>query len=146
MTQIHAYLTFNGNCREAMQFYRDSIGGELTLQPVQGTPMEGQPCAGSEDAILHSSLTGDGFLLMASDMVGREGFRVGTNLSLSVNCSSEEQMQSFFTHLSSGGTVIEPIREQFWGDTFGALTDKYGVCWMFIYSKNVHSSHQNTIA
>ena len=144
MTQIHAYLTFNGNCREAMTFYRDSIGGELMLQPVKGTPMEGQDCAGASDAILHSSLTGDGFLLMASDMVGREGYRVGTHLSLSVSCSSEEQMQSFFTNLSAAGKVIEPIRQQFWGDTFGALTDKYGVCWMFIYSKNIHSSHQNT--
>jgi PhnB protein len=143
MTQIHAYLSFNGNCREAMTFYRDCIGGDLMLQPVKGTPVEGQDCAGSADSILHSSLTGDGFLLMASDMVGREGFRVGTNLSLSVACSSEEQMQSYFTNLSSGGNVIEPIKEQFWGDTFGALTDKYGVCWMFIYNKNIHSSHQN---
>lgn len=144
MTQIHAYLTFNGNCREAMQFYRNCIGGELMLQPVKGTPVEGQSCSGSENDILHSSLTGDGFLLMASDMVGREGFRVGTNLSLSVACSSEEQMQAFFTNLSVGGTVIEPIRQQFWGDTFGALTDQYGVCWMFIYTKNIHSSNQNT--
>ena len=144
MTQIHAYLTFNGNCREAMTFYRDSIGGELVLQPVKGTPVEGQDCAGGEDSVLHSSLTGDGFLLMASDMVGRGAYQVGTHLSLSVSCSSEEQMQSFFTNLSAGGSVIEPIRQQFWGDTFGALTDKYGVCWMFIYSKNIHSSHQNT--
>jgi PhnB protein len=144
MTQIHAYLTFNGNCREAMQFYRDSIGGELMLQSAKGTPIEGQACAASEDAIMHSSLTGDGFLLMASDMVGKEGFQVGTHLSLSVNCSSEEQMHQYFTNLSANGKILEPIRQQFWGDTFGALTDKYGVCWMFIYSKNIHSSHQNT--
>jgi PhnB protein len=136
MTQIHAYLTFNGNCREAMTFYRDCVGGELVLQSVKGTPAAGLSCAGSEDSILHSSLTGDGFLLMASDMVGNEGFRVGTNLSLSVACSSQEQMQTYFDNLSAGGTVIEPIKEQFWGDTFGALTDRYGVCWMFIFDKN----------
>ena len=146
MTQIHAYLTFNGNCREAMHFYHHAIGGELALQSVKGTPVEGQPCCNSEDDILHASLTGDGFLLMASDIVGREGFHVGTNLSLSMTCSSEEQMQGFFTNLSTGGTVIEPIGEQFWGDTFGALTDKYGVCWMFIYPKKLHSFNQNTTA
>ena len=144
MTQIHAYLTFNGNCREAMTFYRDSIGGELQLQSIKGTPMEGQCPAGREEDVLHSSLTGNGFLLMASDMVGKEGFHVGTNLSLSISCSSEEEMHRFFSHLSAGGKVIEPIRQQFWGDTFGALTDKYGVCWMFIYRNNIHSSNQNT--
>lgn len=140
MTQIHAYLTFNGNCREAMTFYRDCIGGELQLQPIQGSPIEGQCQGGKEGDILHSSLTGNGFLLMASDMVGKEGYRVGTNLSLSVACSSEEEMQRYFTSLSAGGHVIEPIRKQFWGDTFGALTDRYGVCWMFIHNKNIHSS------
>jgi PhnB protein len=49
MTQIHAYLSFNGNCREAMTFYRDCIGGELMLQPIKGTPVEGQDCAANAD-------------------------------------------------------------------------------------------------
>jgi PhnB protein len=41
MTTINAYLTFNGNCRQAMTFYRECLGGELTLQAVKGSPMEG---------------------------------------------------------------------------------------------------------
>lgn len=135
MTQITPYLNFNGNCREAMTFYKDCLGGELVLQPVKGTPMEAQCPAGKENEIMHSTLTGDGFLLMASDMLGPDGLRPGNNFSLTINCHSEEQIRSLFEKLSAGGHVFEPLRVQFWGALFGMLTDKFGTRWMLNYEK-----------
>ncbi|HEY0039686.1 MAG TPA: VOC family protein [Flavisolibacter sp.] len=135
MTRINAYLNFNGNCSEAMTFYRDCLGGELVLQTVKGTPMEAQCPAGKEHEIMHSSLTGDGFVLMASDMLGQGGYQQGTNFSLTVNCSSEEQIHSLFGKLAEGGQVFMPLGEQFWGALFGGLADKFGTRWMLNYDK-----------
>lgn len=134
MTQIHAYLTFSGNCREAMTFYRDCLGGELTLRPVEGSPVADQMPADARQGILHSTLTQGALMLMASDM--SQGPVVqGNSVSLSLDCSSEEEIQQFFAALSLDGTVIEPLGEQFWGATFGALTDKYGTRWLLHYDK-----------
>ena len=90
-TQINAYLNFNGNCREAMSFYQECLGGELIFNTVEGSPMEAQCPAALKNQILHSSLTNGSLLLMASDMLGHEEFIIGSSFSLSLNCSSEEK-------------------------------------------------------
>jgi len=74
---------------------------------------------------------------MGSDMVGPDGLKQGNNISLSLNCSSEEEINSFFSKLSTGGKVIEPVKAQFWGAFFGCIEDKFGIRWMFNYDKNV---------
>ena len=135
MTQINAYLNFNGNCREAMQFYKDSFGGELFLQPIKDTPMEAQCAAGKENDMMHVSLTGDSFVLMVSDMIGPQGYQPGTNFSLSINCSSEEQLTTLFGKLSKDGQVFMPVSQLFWGSLFGALSDRFGTRWMLNYDK-----------
>jgi PhnB protein len=72
-------------------------------------------------------------MLMASDMIGPDGLNQGNNISLSLNCSSEEEIHSFFSKLSEGGKIIEPLKPQFWGAIFGCLEDKFGIRWMFNY-------------
>lgn len=136
MTQINAYVGFNGRCREAMTFYKQCLGGELTLQTFGESPMAAQCPAGMKDQILHSSLAKDGLLLMGSDMVGPDGFTQGNNIALSVNCSSEEEINTFFSKLSEGGKVIDGLKTQFWGAIFGVITDRFGINWMFNYDKN----------
>jgi len=137
MTQINAYLNFNGNCREAMTFYKDCLGGELTIQTVEGTPMETHCPTAMLQQIMHSSLVKDGILLMASDMraPGTE-FIQGNNMSLSLNCSSEEEINDFYSRLSSGGKIFDSLKPQFWGDIAGFFTDKFGTRWMLNYHKN----------
>lgn len=135
MTQINAYLNFNGNCREAMNFYKDSLSGELFLQTVKETPVEMQCPEGMEDQIMHARLSGDGFVLMASDMLNGETFQPGNNFSLSLNCSSEEQIHSLFNKLADGGQVFMPVQKQFWGALFGMLTDRFGTRWMLNYEE-----------
>lgn len=135
MTQINPYLSFNGSCREAMNFYKECLGGELFFQPVGGSPIEAQCPSGMKDSILHSSLSKDQLVIMASDMIGPGGLQQGNNIALSVNCGSEEEINTFFSKLAAGGQIIDPLKVQFWGAIFGVLTDKYGIRWMFNYEK-----------
>ena len=135
MAQINAYLNFNGNCREAMTFYKDCLGGELTIQTVEGSPVEAQCPFSMRNQILHASLLKDSLVLMASDMVGPDGFIKGNTISLSLNCRSEIEINTFFSKLSAGGQITHPLEKEFWGATFGVLTDKYGIRWMLNYDK-----------
>ena len=135
MTQINAYLHFDGNCREAMTFYKGCLGGELVLQIVEDSPIADQMPQEARQDILHSTLTTGGFVLMASDMMPAPRVR-GNSVSLCIACSSEEELSRFFSSLSSGGNVTCPVGKQFWGATFGALTDQYGVNWLLNYDKD----------
>jgi len=135
-TQINAYIGFNGKCREAMNFYKNCLGGELTVQTVGGSPIEKEFPEGMKDQILHSSLMRNGTLmLMATDCSAPGGFVEGNNIALSLNCSSEEEINTFYSMLSEGGKIIDPLKQQFWGALFGVFDDKYGIRWMLNYEK-----------
>lgn len=137
MTQIYAYIGFNGQCREAMGFYKECLGGDLTFLTFGEGPMAGQCPAGMEGQIMHSSLTKGPLLLMATDMtIPNEGFLKGNHMALSLNCSSEEEINHFFSSLSAGGQVVDSLGVKFWGAIFGVLTDKFGIRWMLNYDKN----------
>ena len=130
MTLINSYLTFNGNCREAMNFYKDCLGGELTLQTIGESPLADKMPPQMKECILHASLVKDSLVLMGSDMVGEKGLIKGNNVSLAINCSSDEEIQNFYEKLSAGGNKDHALEESFWGATFGDLTDKYGNHWL----------------
>ena len=137
MTTINPYLNFNGNCREAMTFYQACLGGELSLQVVADSPMADRMPAEAQQSILHASLTKGALVLMGSDMAGAS-LEKGNSVSLSINCSSEEEIKSFFINLAAGGHVRDPLANMFWGALFGALTDKFGINWILNYDKNTH--------
>ena len=130
MAQINVYIGFNGQCREAMTFYKTVLGGELFFQTVGGSPMAAQCPESTHAEILHSSLTNGDLVLMATDMTGPDGYHKGNNIAISLNCGSKEEIEAFFAGLSEGGKVMDPLKEQFWGAIFGALTDKFGIGWM----------------
>jgi PhnB protein len=136
MTQINSYLTFGGNCREAMNFYKDCLGGELTLQTIGESPLADKMPPAMKDFILHATLTKDSLILMGSDMVGERGLIKGNAVSLAVNCSSEEEIQNFYKKLSAGGNKNHALEQSFWGATFGDLTDKYGNHWLLNFEKS----------
>lgn len=139
MAEINAYLRFNGNCREAMTFYKDCLGGELALQAVGDLPMAEQMPPESHQNIIHSSLKKDGLVLLGSDMVGPEGRVLGNAISLSLTCTSEEEINTFFSKLSSGGEATNPLKTEFWGGTFGTLVDKFGNEWLLNYDAKAGS-------
>jgi PhnB protein len=129
MTHISPYIIFNGNCREAMTFYKRCLGGELTLQSVEESPMAGQWPASAQKRILHASLVKNNLLLQGSDMGGPDVVANGNMISLSLNCSSEKEIHDCFTSLAEGGKIIHPPHSFFDG-TIGSLTDKYGLNWI----------------
>ena len=138
MLQINSYLTFNGNCREAMTFYKDCLGGELFFQTVGESPIAEKMPKKMKEAILHATLTTGSLILMASDMVPETGLIRGNSVSLSLSCESEAQIKSCFAKLSEKGVIRHPLEVSFWGTLFGDLTDKYGNNWILNFEKTIH--------
>lgn len=134
-TLLNPYLQFNGQCRAAMTFYQQCLGGELTLQRVSESPMAAQMPPGADAQILHSSLTHEDIVIMGSDML-TPNVKSGNSVSLCLNCGSEKEAHSFFNNLSEGGTIKMQLHQTFWGATYGELVDKFGITWMFNYMKS----------
>jgi PhnB protein len=128
--KISAYLTFNGNCREAMDFYKDSIGGELTLQTIGDSPLADKMPGQMKEYILHATLIKDGLVLMGSDMVGEKGLNKGNNVSMALDCDNEADTRNYYEKLSAGGIATHPLETSFWGALFGDLEDRYGNHWL----------------
>lgn len=129
MTQLNPYLGFDGKCREAMTFYKNILGGELTMQTMGESPMAAQMPPEAKNNILHSALITKNFTIMGSDMAGLDGVKRGNDVSLCLVCESKEEINTLYAKLSDGGKADHPLKEEFFG-TFGDLTDKYGFRWM----------------
>lgn len=126
---LNPYLNFRGSAREAMTFYRDVFGGELTVSTFTDL---GMPVGDDEgDLVMHSQLQGpDGLLLMGSDVPAHMPFRAGENtFSVSLSGDDETTLTAWWTVLSEGATVTQPLEKASWGDSFGMLTDRFGVSW-----------------
>ena len=139
MININSYLTFNGNCREAMTFYKDCLGGELTFQTIGESPMSDKMLPQMKDSILHSTLINGGVIIMGSDMASENGIVKGNSVSLMLNCSSEEEIKICYEKLSAGGKADHPLEDTFWGALFGDLTDKFGNHWLLNYTRNLNN-------
>jgi PhnB protein len=135
MTYINSYLTFNGNCREAMNFYQECLGGELYFQTIGESPMADKMPSKMKESILHSTLTSGDVRIQASDM-GNDGLIRGNNVSLMLNCSSENEIRTTYEKLASGGEATHPLEDTFWGSLFGGLTDKFEIRWILHFPKN----------
>lgn len=135
MTQLNTYLTFNGNCREAMTFYKNCLGGELNFQTIGESPLADKMPEKMKDCILHATLTNGRLIIMASDMVAEKGLIKGNAVSLMLNCSSEAEVKTCYQKLVSGGIATHPLEISFWGALFGDLTDKYGNQWLLHFDK-----------
>ncbi|MBL7817870.1 MAG: VOC family protein [Saprospiraceae bacterium] len=135
MARINTYLTFNGNCREAMVFYHSILGGDLFLQTISESPMSNKMPTDMKDLILHSTLIKGEMKILASDMVGEKGLIRGNAVSLMLDCDSETDIQLFYEKLSERGQTTHPLETTFWGALFGDLTDKFGIQWLLHFDK-----------
>ncbi|WP_375433889.1 VOC family protein [uncultured Hymenobacter sp.] len=134
--QLNPYLAFKGNCREAMQFYQQCLGGQLDIQPFAGTPAAEHVPADAQDEILHAQLLNENIVLFASD-AGSQPITEGNNVALSLNCGSDEEIESYYAKLTEGGTVTMPLADTFWSAKFAMFTDRFGINWMLNYAKEV---------
>jgi PhnB protein len=126
--RLNPYLSFAGNAREAMEFYRTVFGGDLTLSTFGEYGPSDAPGA---DKIMHGQLeSGDMALMGADTPPGEEERRSGNDVALSLSGDDADVLRGYWTKLSDGGTVSVPLEQQMWGDEFGMCTDRYGVSWM----------------
>ena len=132
MSALVPYLNFAGNCNEAMNFYKDCLDAKLEIQTAAQSPMAEQMPPGMKDFVLHARLEKGNIILMASDAKDKNMTR-GDMLTLMVQCDTEEEIKVYFANLSAGGKVNMPLAKQFWGATYGQVTDRYGVLWAFNY-------------
>jgi PhnB protein len=135
MAHINPYLRFNGNCREAMNFYKSVLGGELVLQGIGDSPIADKMPAEMKDKIMHSMLTSQDIVIMASDM-SMNGITKGNTVSMMLHCDSEKQVRDYYPKLSEGGKASHPLEDTFWGALFGDLTDQFGINWLLNFDKN----------
>src|SRR5947209_8592639 len=122
-TTLNPYLNFRNNTRDAMQFYQSVFGGDLTVSTFADFHASSDP---SEDnLVMHSMLQAPGgILLMAADVPSRMEYRPGSNFSLSLSGDNESELRGYFEKLADGGSVLMPLEQAQWGDTFGMCTDK----------------------
>jgi PhnB protein len=131
MANLNAYLTFDGNCAEAMRFYESVLGGKLELMTMGQSPMADQVPPGGGDRIMHAKLeTGDGSILMASDSMPGQPYKGMHGFGLSLSYRSVAEGQRIFDALAAGGNVGMPFGKTFWAEGFGMVVDRFGTPWM----------------
>lgn len=133
MSRIITYLTFSGNCREAMTFYNECLEGELCIQTIGESPMANKlPCE-MKKYILQASITKEDIIILGTDMVSENGLIKGNSVSIFIYCNSENEMKRYYNKLSDGSRQITPPGRTIYGSLFAELTDKYENHWLFNY-------------
>jgi len=134
LKEVVTYLTFDGNCSDAMTFYQHCLGGELYIMPFSEAP--GDIPKDAKNRVMHARLSKDGAtVLMASDTMPGGRFQQGNNFSVSIQCESLAEIEKLFAAVSEKGKVGMPLQDAFWGARFGMLTDQFGINWMFNFEK-----------
>lgn len=136
MKETNTYLNFDGNCREAMEFYKECLGAELHLMPFADVPCDlPKEAKHAQDRIMHARLANGSTILMASDTMPGMPFQPGNNFSVCIQCESLQEIESLFTALGKNGSVTMALQDTFWGARFGMLKDQFGIHWMFNFDK-----------
>ena len=128
------YLMYNGTCEEAINFYKEVLGGNVTQMQRYGE-LPGSSSDTYKDKIMHAVMEAGNLTLMFSDSGEKTNVEFGNNFSIVIDCKSDGELKRTFDALSTGGTVTMPLQDTFWGATFGMCTDKYSVNWMLNYDK-----------
>lgn len=127
-TKLNPYITFDGNARQAMEYYEQVFGGTLRINTFGEYGADDKALA---DKIMHAQLeTTSGYTLMASDLAPGMTHNPGDNIVVSLSGEDADELRGYWEKLTAGGTVSMPLEKQMWGDEYGACTDQFGVSWM----------------
>ena len=128
MFEVGPYITFNGTCRNAIEFYKDAVGAEVQFsQTVGESPLSDM---GPAENIMHATLKIGSSHVMMADNPSPNAPTDGGFISLALTIGDPEQAKQLFNNLAEGGTVIMPLEKTYWAEAFGMVTDKFGVKWM----------------
>lgn len=131
------YISFNGNCEEAIKFYQSILGGEVFIMHFKDLPpTENFPVSEAiKDKVMHSALTfEDGNVIYFSDTTEDMPIQMGNYATIHLNVEKEETVYDFVEKLSDGGQIFMPAAKVFWGSVFGSLSDKFGIKWSVEYT------------
>lgn len=133
--QATPYLMFDGNAKEALEYYREVFGGEISNLQTYGeadypTPPE------AHDRVIHAQFRKDDLFLLVSDAFPGSSVVVGSNISLTLEFESDEEIQKVYDALKQKGTVLMELQDTFWGAKYGKVQDTYGVIWDLNYRKS----------
>jgi PhnB protein len=127
-SRLNPYISFSGNAREAMEFYKRVLGGTLTLNTFGEFGAQDAPNA---DKIMHGMLeTDSGLTLMGADTPPGMEYDPGNNIAVSLSGDDADELRGYWEKLSDGGTVSVALEKQMWGDEFGMCVDQFGIAWM----------------
>ncbi|MGP4046603.1 VOC family protein [Streptomyces sp. 2A115] len=127
-SRLNPYISFDGDARQAMEFYKEVFGGTLVLNTFGEFGSPGTPEA---DKIMHGMLeTPNGFTLMAADTPPGMEYTQGSNFAVSLSGDDDAELRGYWEKLSADATVSVPLDKQMWGDVFGMCTDRFGTPWM----------------
>jgi PhnB protein len=133
---VEAYINFNGNCREAVDFYAQVFGtekpkimtyGDMPPDPHFALPKEAQ------NLVMHTRLTISGSNVMFSDACPGMPYVAGNNISLTIVSTNMDEVKSIFNKLKEGGTIDMELQETFWSKCYGYVTDRFGIPWQLNY-------------
>jgi PhnB protein len=128
MLGVHPYIAFKGNCRQAIELYKDALGAEvLFVQTVGESPM---PNMGPAENIMHCTIKVGGSTIMMCDDPRPEAAAADGNISLAIGLNDPEEAKRIFANLAKDGLVVMPLEKTYWAEAFGMVTDKFGVKWM----------------
>lgn len=133
--KVQPYLAFNGNCKDALQFYKSILGGSIENEQKYSDVDIDIP-DGFQHKLQHAELKNKDFCIMAYDATPDTPLTNGTNINMSLDIDSKEQAKAVFEKLSSSGKVHTPFQEMSWDAFYGRCSDKYNISWMVNYKKN----------
>ena len=126
-SQLNPYLNFDGNARQAIEFYAQVFGGE----PAITTFAQFGTAGPDADRIMHAMLKTDaGYTIMAADGTSDMNVQPPSGMTISISGDDADKLRGYWSQLSAGGTVTMPLEKQAWGDEFGMCVDRFGVPWM----------------
>ncbi len=127
-SRLNPYISFAGDARQAMEFYKAVFGGDLTLHTFGEYGMQDTP---ETDKIMHGMLeVSNGYTIMAADTPPGMEHNPGTNITVSLSDDDGDELRGYWEKLSGEGTVSVPLEKQMWGDEFGSCVDKFGISWL----------------
>ncbi|MFF1356281.1 VOC family protein [Streptomyces sp. NPDC058297] len=128
-SRLNPYLSFAGDAKQAMEFYKNVFGGDLSVNTYSSFGSKTPP--GYADKVMHGMLEApNGFTLMGADNPPGMELKQGNNFSVSLSGDDADELRGYWEKLSAGGNVAVPLEKQMWGDVFGMCTDKFGIGWM----------------